>query len=82
MKTVRLKKDLENNLKKYAKRNKVSESEVIREALTAYITKQEKQESSYSIGKNYFGNTGSGKTTNSQRYKSELKSKIREKASG
>jgi len=70
MKTVRL--------KKYAKRNKVSESEVIREALTAYITKHEKQEPSYSIGKNYFGNTGSGITTNSQRYKSEIKSKTGE----
>ena len=81
MKTVRLKKELENSLKKYAKRHDTSESEVIREALTAYIAEREAKESSYTIGERYFGNTGSGTSTNSERYKSKLKSKISEKAS-
>ena len=81
MKTVRLKKDLEENLKQYAKRHNISESEVIREALTAYIAEGKEQESSYSIGQAYFGNHGSGTSTNSQRYKSKIKAKVREKTS-
>jgi len=82
MKTVRLNNKLEKSLKSYAKRNDLSESQVIREALTAYITEREKQESSYTIGENYFGNTGSGSSDNSQRYKSKIKSKLREKTTG
>jgi Arc/MetJ-type ribon-helix-helix transcriptional regulator len=83
MKSVRLNKDLEKQLKKRAYADNISESEVVREALVAYLSNTDNKESSYSVGKTLFGQTSSSQNTSnrSTTYKSRLKSKIREKTS-
>jgi predicted transcriptional regulator len=82
MKTVRLQKELESKLASYAKEHNMTESAVIREALSEYIGRHSVKRSSYQLGKQYFGRVGSVQTDNSERYKAKLKSKIREKTTG
>lgn len=83
MKSVRLHKELEKKLKKRAYTDNKSESEIVREALVAYLSDADQKESSYALGQSLFGQTASSETTSnrSATYKSRLKSKIREKTS-
>ena len=79
MKTVRLPKKLEQQLKTYATREGVSESQIIRDALVEYMAHKTEHITPYEAGKNLFGQVGSEGTTSSSAYKSELKKKIRER---
>lgn len=97
MKTVRLDRKLENSLRRYAHRNNIPESRVIREALEEYLSRVEStsEVTSYTLGKDYFGKVGSGTGTGadtnadideptgkrSQDYKNRLKTRLREKTS-
>ena len=87
MKTIRLDNKLEASLKQYARQRDVSESQVIREAISEYLEKKDIKASSYTIGKPYFGKYGSGSGSDKEKgnrsitYKSRFKSKVREKTS-
>ncbi len=78
MKTVRLNEKLEKELKNLSIQENVSESNIIREALTEYISKKTNKKP-YNIGEHLFGKVGSGDNNRSTTYKSRLKTRIREK---
>lgn len=80
MKAVRLPKDLAHELKKYSQQENLTESEIIREALTAYLASKANK-SPYRIGAHLFGKVGSSDGDLSISYKNKLKAKIREKTS-
>lgn len=82
MKSVRLHKELEHKLKQRAEEQERSESDIIRDALVAYLATPDTEHTSYKRGKKYFGNVGSGNATNSETYKQQLKEKLREKTAG
>ncbi len=79
MKTVRLPKKLENQLKAYAELEGKNESEVMREALVAYMEQKITHITPYEAGKDLFGKVSSGETNLSSTYKSKVKEKIRAK---
>ncbi len=79
MKTVRLSKELEQQLKTYATREGISESQIIREALVEYMAQKTEHITPYEAGKHLFGQVGSENTSGSSTYKSEIKKKVRER---
>ncbi|NBC64029.1 MAG: ribbon-helix-helix protein, CopG family [Bacteroidetes bacterium] len=81
MRSVRLPDEIEKELKSLAEQKKVSRSNIIKEALVEYISKEKKYNRPYDIGKQYFGKRGSGEKDRSTTYKSRIKEKIREKQS-
>ncbi|MCG2588009.1 CopG family ribbon-helix-helix protein [Rhodohalobacter sulfatireducens] len=81
MRSVRLPDEIEKELKSLAEQKKVSRSNIIKEALVEYISKEKKYNRPYDIGEEYFGKRGSGEKDRSTTYKSRIKEKIREKQS-
>ncbi|NBC03711.1 MAG: ribbon-helix-helix protein, CopG family [Bacteroidetes bacterium] len=81
MRSVRLPDKIEKELKSLAEQKKVSRSNIIKEALVEYISKEKKYNRPYDIGKQYFGKRGSGEKDRSTTYKSRIKEIIREKQS-
>ncbi len=81
MVAVRLEDQIENRLDYFAKRQSMTKSAVIKEALMQYFDSLEQQKSPYELGKKLFGQVGSGDGTLSKTYKSKLKDKIRAKNS-
>lgn len=81
MRSVRLPEEIEKELKSLSEQKKVSRSNIIKEALVEYISKEKKYNSPYETGKQYFGKRGSGEKDRSSTYKSRIKEKIREKQS-
>ncbi len=79
--SVRLPKELENQINALTKEKKITKSEIIKEALVLYLEKSEKIESSYDLGKDLFGKYGSRNGNLSSEYKSKVKEKIHEKNS-
>lgn len=79
MRSVRLPDEIEKELKSLSKQKKVSCSNIIKEALVDYISKEKKYDRPFETGKKYFGKRGSGESDRSTTYKSKIKSKIREK---
>ena len=76
MLNVRLDKETEDKLKRYAESHDLSKTMVVKEALAMYFTKKELAQTPYRLGKDLFGVDGSGESSLSQTYKSKLKSKI------
>lgn len=81
MRSVRLPEEIEKELKSLSEQKKVSRSNIIKEALVEYISKEKKFNRPYETGKQYFGTRGSGEKNRSITYKSRIKEKIREKQS-
>ncbi len=76
MTTVRLPEALEKKLDSASKANKRTKSDVIKEALERYFDREEAEKDSYELGKEYFGQYGSGDGTLSTSYKARMKEKL------
>lgn len=81
MKSVRLPKELEEELDALSTSTNKSHSHIIREALVEYIAKEKRTQNPFEAGKELFGKRGSGDTDRSTTYKSRIKEKIRENQS-
>ncbi len=77
--TVRLEASLEKKLNALCKKTLRSKSEIIKESLRIYFSQQQQSSSSYEVGKDLFGKTGSGQRNLSTQYKNLLRKKLREK---
>jgi predicted DNA-binding protein len=76
MTTVRLPDDMERKLATLSRAKKKSKSELIKEALEQFLHNEGNEKDSYELGKDYFGQYGSGKGDLSINYKRLLKEKI------
>jgi len=79
--SLRLPGNLENKLNQISKDEKLSKSEVIKQALVLYFEDYQKKHSAYDLGKDLFGKYGSKKGNISRDYKKILKDKLNEKHS-
>ncbi len=79
--SLRLNDELEKKLNQIAKDEKISKSEIIKQALIFYFDEYQKKHSPYDLGKDLFGQFGSKKGNLSKDYKSILKDKFHEKHS-
>jgi len=79
--SLRLPDELANKLNQVSKTEKITKSEVIKRALKIYFEKYRNDHSSYDLGKDLFGEYGSGDGNLSVNYKIILKDKLREKHS-
>lgn len=81
MKSVRLPKELEEQLEALSSKTDKSHSVIIREALVEYIEKEKSHSKPFETGKEFFGKHGSGDGDRSVTYKTRIKEKVREKHS-
>lgn len=81
MTSVRLNKELEDELEQLSRLKNKSRSVIIKEALVEYMAKEKLHTTPYEIGEKYFGKQGSGQKDLSVTYKSKIRSKIRDKRS-
>lgn len=81
MKSVRLPKELEEQLEALSSKTDKSHSVIIREALVEYIAKEKSHSKPFETGKELFGKYGSRDGDRSITYKSRIKEKIRDKHS-
>lgn len=81
MTSVRLNKELEDELEQLSRLKNKSRSVIIKEALVEYMAKEKLHTTPYEIGEKYFGKQGSGQKDLSVTYKSRIRSKIRDKRS-
>jgi len=79
--SLRLTKELEAKLESLSKREQVTKSDMIREAIERYLENYEKSRCPYELGNDLFGKYGSGVGTLSKEYKKRVKEKIHEKMS-
>jgi hypothetical protein len=79
MTTVRLPIDYEQKLDFLANLKKKSKSEIIKEALDIFFTREETEIDSFKLGESFFGLYGSGDGTLSTSYKNKIKDKINAK---
>ena len=79
MTTVRLPDDIEKRLASLSRTKKKTKSELIKEALEQFFYQQGNEKDSYELGKEYFGQYGSGKGNLSVEYKKLIKEKINAK---
>ncbi|MDI3548597.1 MAG: hypothetical protein PWR10_2249 [Halanaerobiales bacterium] len=79
--SVRLSKELEEKINSLSKRENVTKSDIIKEALEKYFNDHEKKLNPYDLGKEFFGKHGSGKGNLSETYKKKVREKINEKMS-
>lgn len=75
MLNVRLNKKLEEKLKQYVAENDISKTDVVKEALALYFTKEELSQNPYELGQDLFGAAASQHTDLSTTYKSKLNEK-------
>ncbi len=76
MVNVRLDKELEDKLKKYASKQQKTKSSIVKEALIAYLKDVDDDKSAFELGKDLFGQAASRRTDTSTKYKSYLKTKL------
>jgi len=79
MTSVRLPQELEKKLEELSTREGKNKSTLIKEALEEYIIKKEQSQQPYMLGKDLFGNYGSGSGNLSQEYKKIVREKIHAK---
>ena len=79
--SVRLNQSLEQELTLFSQLNKLTKTDIIKNALTHYFEtfKQKKQPTAYELGANLFGKYGSKESDLSTTYKQRLKDKINAK---
>lgn len=76
MLTVRLPEELEREVKRLAEEENRPKSQIVKEALQAYVAAQRERQSSYEYGKDLFGIAASGREDLSADYKRKLKGKL------
>ena len=81
MLSVRLPKELEEKINMLSEQENSTKSDLVKKALEKYIEEKEKQSQPYDLGKELFGNYGSGEGDLSVSYKQEVRKKIDEKTS-
>ncbi len=81
MLTVRLPKEMEDEIDRIAALEKATKSQIIKEALKAYIRIKKMEKTPYELGKDLFGKYEFKDTELSQNYKKKLKDKLIEKHS-
>lgn len=79
--SVRLSRELEDRIERLSKQENMTKSDIIKEALSKYITEHENKSNPYELGKELFGKHGSGKGDLSRVYKKKVREKINEKMS-
>lgn len=77
--SIRLPKDLERMVEELSKKEQVTKSEIVREALQEYMAKREKAEHPYLLGEDLFGKYGSDSGSKSVEYKKIVRDKIHAK---
>jgi len=81
MTTVRLDRDMEEQLEEISKKEHVSKSEIIKKALSSYLYDVKNDKNPYELGVDLFDLEGSGENDNSVRYKERLKERLHDKYS-
>jgi predicted DNA-binding protein len=81
MASVRLPKELQDRLDVVAKRENLTKSEMIKEALEKYLTADEQKTQPFALGEELFGKYGSGGGDRSVTYKQKVRAKISAKLS-
>ncbi len=76
MLTLRLSDNEEKKLADYCKRNNLSKTSVVKEALAVYFAGKIKSETPYQLGSDLFGQEGSEDKDKSTTYKKRLKEKL------
>lgn len=79
MLNVRLDEGSAERLSTYSQQKNTTKSNLVKEALAMYFTKEQLKNAPYELGKDLFGAAASGNTDGSTTYKSTLKQKLREK---
>ena len=79
--SLRLPKELEEKLESMSKKEQLTKSDMIREALEIYLVDKEKSKQPYKLGEDLFGKYGSGDGKLSKEYKKKVKEKIHGKMS-
>ncbi|MES0490707.1 MAG: ribbon-helix-helix protein, CopG family [Leptospirales bacterium] len=79
MTTVRLNKELEDQIDAIAQNEHITKSDVIKKALENYCTTFYSEKTPYEIGKELFGRQGSGRKNGSTNYKNIINKIIHEK---
>lgn len=81
MLSIRLPQNLEEDLTKLAQSEHTTKTEIVKTALSFYIesVKAKKIQTSYELGKDFFGKYGSDEGDLSSTYKIKLKEKLSEK---
>jgi Arc/MetJ-type ribon-helix-helix transcriptional regulator len=81
MTTVRLDRDMEEQLEEISKKEHISKSEIIKKALSSYLYDVKSDKNPYELGVDLFDLEGSGENDNSVRYKERLKERLHDKYS-
>lgn len=76
MLNVRLDKDMEEQLNAMSREKSMSKSAIVKEALSAYLSKEQKNQSAYELGKDLFGVGEGGSINTSTKFKQKLKEKL------
>jgi hypothetical protein len=79
MLTVRLSDSEEKSLANYCQKEGLAKSQVVKDALVAYISRGQSNISPYQAGEDLFGQVESGATDKSTTYKKQLKNLLNEK---
>jgi hypothetical protein len=79
MTSARLPEDLEYRLDVSAQAKGITKTEFVRDAVAAYLTREEEEKSSWELGEAYFGKYGSGDGGLSLDYKTHIKEKLHAK---
>ncbi len=79
MLSIRLPKELEKMVEAQSRKEKITKSEIVREALQEYMDKREKAEHPYLLGEDLFGKYGSASGSKSVEYKKIVRDKIHAK---
>jgi predicted DNA-binding protein len=79
--SLRLPKELEDKLEALSKKENMTKSDVIREAIEKYLAEQDKLKQPFELGRDLFGKYGSGDGKLSVEYKKKVREKIHEKMS-
>lgn len=77
MTSIRLPTDIEQKLDALARTKHKTRSELIRDALEAYLEQETSQKDSYELGVPYFGKSGSDETSRSVTYRKRIREKLR-----
>lgn len=81
MLNVRLNQEEEKKLQEYSQENDMTKTQVVKEALAMYYSKNDMINSPYKLGADLFGKADGGGVDYSTTYKQRIKDKFREKNS-
>lgn len=79
MLNVRLDEESVERLSTYSQQKNTTKSNVVKEALAMYFSKEHMKHTPYELGKDLFGAAASGNADASTTFKTTLKQKLREK---